>query len=414
MKDFRIRDFGAIGDGVTMNTEAIQRTIDACHEYGGGRVILDEGVFLTGTITLRSNVDFHISRDAVLLGSPDWRDYPERQHLRHIETDKMFRNRNACMIFAEDRENISITGMGTIDAHGSAFVYPRTDGGSGPQYIRIDAPTPPRVVFFSACRHVRIEDITMTNQPSGWSYLMYDCDDVKFDRCRIWADVQYPNNDGIDIVSSRDVTVSNCSITCGDDCIAVRANNAPLKENKITERVCVTNCNLTSYANGIRIAWINDGTIRNCVFSNLVMTDTNVGICIQCPERREGKLPDVGREATLVENLSFSNIVMDGTYGHPIFMEISECPQTTVQAFRNIRFSGITANGLEFPHVYGRAENKLKNITFTDCSFRKVSDDVLPNCDIHGFAKEQRRPGSQLFRHVENLVLNNTSFTEMD
>ena len=106
----------------------------------------------------------------------------------------------------------------------------------------------------------------MVNQPAGWSYWIHDCDFVTCDRLKINANVQYPNNDGIHINSSRNVTVSNCSIVCGDDCLVVRANNASLSENKVCERVVVTNCNLTSYASGIRIGWLNDGVIKNCAF----------------------------------------------------------------------------------------------------------------------------------------------------
>ena len=109
----------------------------------------------------------------------------------------------------------------------------------------------------------------MQNQPSGWSYWIHDCDYVSFNKCKIIANVQYPNNDGIHINSSRNVTVSNCDISCGDDCIIVRANNLSLAENKVCEKVTVTNCNLTSYANGIRIGWMGDGVIRNCSFSNI-------------------------------------------------------------------------------------------------------------------------------------------------
>ena len=95
----------------------------------------------------------------------------------------------------------------------------------------------------------------MVNQPAGWSYWIHDCDYVAFDRVKIFAEVEYPNNDGIHINSSRNVTISNCDITCGDDSIIVRANNASLAENKVCEKVCVTNCNLTSYSGGIRIGW---------------------------------------------------------------------------------------------------------------------------------------------------------------
>ena len=407
---YDIRNYGAVGDGKTLNTAAIQKAIDDCASKNGGTVLLEDGTYMTGSIILRNNVNLHIEQNAVLLGSPNCEDYPEKKNLKHIISENLPRTRNASMIFAEECENISITGMGKIDCNGTNFVKEKLGEWTGWQYERIDAPTPPRVVFFTGCCNIKIEDITMLNQPSGWSYWIHDCDYVVFDKCKILADVRYPNNDGIHINSSRNVTVSNCDIVTGDDCIVVRANNRSLAENKVCEKVAVTNCNLTSYSGGIRIGWLNDGVIKNCTFSNLVMTDTVSGISIVLPDFQN--FPDRGREDTLIENLLFDNIVMDRIYGRPIKIYIGQTDGTRCEAIRNIYFSKVVASGLEFPYLCGRKDNKIRNIYFNDCRFECLSDEELPNFRQHGAADWDRSHGVPIFDNIENIVFNNTNFSK--
>lgn len=412
MRIYNISDFGAVGDGNTINTVAIQNAIDECEKTGGGRVLITDGVYMTGSITLKSGVDLHIERTGTLLGSPNCADYPLKENLRHVKREKMPRCSNASLIFAEEGENISITGMGKIDCNGENFVIPVGDDSPlGCRFKRIDAPTPPRVVFFTGCKNLKFEDITITNQPSGWSYWIHDCDFVSFDRCKIFANVQYPNNDGIHINCSRNVIVSNCNIICGDDSIVVRANSSSLSENKPCENITVSNCNLTSYANGIRIGWLNDGVIKNCVFSNITMSDTNVGIGIVLPLFDE-TLADRGREETLVENLSFNNIIMDGMYANPIVIEISETEGTKCKYINDIYFSNIHAKGLEFPYLRGRTNKKIKNVVFSNCTFEKCGDEVYPNYEHHGYAYMQRLKNAELTRNCENVVFHNTIFSE--
>ena len=407
---YDVRNYGAVGDGKTLNTAAIQKAIDDCASKNGGTVLLEDGTYMTGSIVLRSNVNLHIEQNAVLLGSPNCGDYPEKQNLKHVIRENLPRTRNASMIFAEECENISITGMGKIDCNGTRFVREKQGEWTGWRFERIDAPTPPRVVFFAGCRNIKIEDITMLNQPSGWSYWIHDCDYVVFDKCKILAEVRYPNNDGIHINSSRNVTVSNCDIVTGDDCIVVRANNRSLAENKVCEKVTVTNCNLTSYSGGIRIGWISDGVIKNCTFSNLVMTDTVIGISIVLPDF--SKVPDRGREDTLIENLLFNNIVMDKIYGRPIKIYIGQTDGTRCEAIRNIYFSKVVASGLEFPYLCGRKDNKIRNIYFNDCRFECLSDEELPNFRQHGAADWDRSHGVPIFDNIENIVFNNTNFSK--
>ena len=407
---YDVRNYGAVGDGKTLNTAAIQKAIDDCASRNGGTVLLEDGTYMTGSIVLRSNVNLHIEQNAVLLGSPNCGDYPEKQNLKHVISENLPRTRNASMIFAEECENISITGMGKIDCNGTRFVREKQGEWTGWRFERIDAPTPPRVVFFAGCRNIKIEDITMLNQPSGWSYWIHDCDYVVFDKCKILAEVRYPNNDGIHINSSRNVTVSNCDIVTGDDCIVVRANNRSLAENKVCEKVTVTNCNLTSYSGGIRIGWISDGVIKNCTFSNLVMTDTVIGISIVLPDF--SKVPDRGREDTLIENLLFNNIVMDKIYGRPIKIYIGQTDGTRCEAIRNIYFSKVVASGLEFPYLCGRKDNKIRNIYFNDCRFECLSDEELPNFRQHGAADWDRSHGVPIFDNIENIVFNNTNFSK--
>jgi len=408
--DFNVLDYGALPDGKCLNTKAIQSAIDACTLAGGGRVIIKDGVYMTGTLILKSNVNLHIEESGVLLGSGDCADYPQIQNVRHVESSKLPRYSNACMLFAEEETNISITGMGKIDCNGHNFVKLKDDYSGGWKYERIDAPTPPRVVFFTGCKNIRVVDITMVNQPSGWSYWIHDCDYVTFDRVKILADTQYPNNDGIHINSSRNVNVSNATIVTGDDCIVVRANNLSLPENKVCERVTVSNCNLTSYACGIRIGWLNDGTIRNCTFSNIVMTDTNVGIGIRLPSHAaDEKWADEGREATLIENLSFNHIIMDEIYCTPINCVIDPSPIVMCDAVRKIHFNNIHASGLEFPRIYGREKNRISDITFNNCSFTKVKEGKLMDYKLHG-AYWGRPQNNKIFLYTQNIVLNGTSF----
>ena len=262
--DFNIQDHGAVGDGKTLNTKAIQETIDVCFEMGGGRVVISDGIYMTGTIILKSGVELHIASNGVLLGSPncgkydeaaqfdvrpypynvilsgdiaDYGDYPDLPK-QHVICENLPRNRGCCLIFAEDSENIAITGSGKIDANGTSFVEAAPEEAHHyKKFRRIHAPTPPRIVFFTGCQNIKVEDVTVTNGPAGWSFWIHDCDDVSFDKVKILCHLDYPNNDGIHINCSRNVSVSNCKITCSDGCIVVRANSRSLKENKVCERL---------------------------------------------------------------------------------------------------------------------------------------------------------------------------------
>ena len=211
------------------------------------------------------------------------------------------------------------------------------------------------------------------------------------------------------------MTISNCDICCGDDSIVVRANNASLAENKVCEKVAVTNCNLTSYASGIRIGWKNDGIIRNCTFSNLVMTDTTVGIAVTLPHFLHDPhllwTADMGREATLIENLSFDHIIMDHIYGEPVEIQIDDHMQTEVDAIRNLYFSNIHAGGPRGILLKGRAQNHLDNIRFSDCTFEITDYSAFRSEKYHGGQnRSQSHGGYPLIVFCDRVTFDNVEF----
>ncbi|MBE6597284.1 MAG: hypothetical protein E7641_06395 [Ruminococcaceae bacterium] len=441
MKNCDVRNYGAVGDGVTMNTAAIQAAIDDCSAHGGGQVILEEGRYLCGRIDLKDGVDLHIERDAVLLGSTDVNDFPEIV-TDFWRTEYAPRFNKRCFIYAEGCTEIAITGRGIIDCQGRAYVEPMTEEeiekrpsmsfkrkpfplpegsapldesvtmvGAAPHPLdpRSTSLAPARVVFFIGCRNVMVEDITMQNQPAGWSYWICDCDNVHFHRAHIFAAVDMPNNDGIHINCCRNVTVSDCNITCGDDCIVVRAYSAPLHENKVCEKVAVTNCNLTSHACAVRVGWINDGIIRNCTFSNLNITESLHGLGMFLPGNpADARMSDEGFEATHIENISFSNITIDRHYGSPIAISISK--DNLCDTIRNIYFSNIHSFSAKMPFVKGRPDRHVKNVYFSDCHFAQIRYEDIPTKFAARMAKLNRPLTPPEFRCVDNLVMNNTHF----
>jgi len=405
-----VRDFGAKGDGATKDTAAIQAAIDKCAEAGGGRVVLSGGTFLSGAIRLKSGVDLHIAGTARLLASTDIADFPDWPDVKHVKTANLPRKRNASFIFADEAERISITGDGAIDCNGRHHVKEKTNPGwTGWRYERKYpvAQQLPRVVFLAGCRDVRIRDVTLTNTPGGWSFWIHDCDRVQVSGLKILANVEYPNNDGLHLNCCRDVTVSDCLIESGDDAIVVRANSRSLAEDKPCERVVVSNCILRSWANGIRLGWMNDGVIRDCLFSNIVIHDTSVGIGIVLPDVIQN--PDHGREATLIENISFDGIRMDGIYAHPIKAVVYPSERVLVADLRDIRFSNVHATSLEHPLFKGRPGNPFRRFVFSNCSFRKVTDAELPGWSRHGAAAWDRVRQTP-FENAEGFVFDNTTF----
>ena len=207
------------------------------------------------------------------------------------------------------------------------------------------------------------------------------------------------------------MTISDCIIETGDDALVVRANSRSLKENKPCERVIVSNCSLRSWSSGIRVGWVNDGVIRDCIFSNIVMHDTSNGIVFVLPRKKDSPgATDYGREATLVENLSFNDIRMNGIYGRPVLAAIAASEKgVQAEAIRDIRFSNVHATGLEAPFLAGRPDCPLRNWTFSNCSFRIVSQESLPDWTRHGAAAWERRPGQGfVMRHAIGMKFDNT------
>ena len=410
--DFDVRKFGAVGDGVRKDTEAIQKAIDVCTEAGGGRVVLSGGVYLSAPLELRSGVDLHIEADATLLASPDIEDYPDRTDVRHYLSEAMPRFRNASFLFADEAENIAISGRGKIDVNGQYHIRRIPDeayrGGRWYERIYPLRKTLPRVVFLAGCKFVSVTDISLVNQPAAWGFWIHDCDYVTFDRCKIISDLRFPNNDGIHINCSRDVSVSNCFIEAGDDALVVRANSRSLRENKPCERVVVTNCTLKSWAYGIRVGWTNDGVMRNCVFSNLVISNSWRGIGMDFPEPHNRN--DWGREPSLVEHIIFSNIIMDNLYSRPISISVSTSEKLLFEGVRDIHFTNVHARSLEGLVLRGLEDKPLEDLVFTNCSFKQIKpDDVVVPKDMKAVFTNGVSTA-----HLKGLVMRDTLIEDAD
>jgi polygalacturonase len=250
---FDVTAYGARGDGKTNDAAAIQKAIDACARNGGGIVYLPPGNFLSGTITLKSNITFYLEAGATLWGSRQMSDF-DPPHL----------------IYAQGAENIAIEGRGTINGNGDAYWYPD---------FRPHERRPSPLIELVECRNVRIQGIRIRNTP-GWAIHPLECDGVWITGISIVTPMQGPNTDGIDPDSSRNVFISDSYIETGDDCIVLKTTGRRGAPVRACENVSVTNCVLISDDTALKLGTESLGDFRHCTFSNCVIRGTRVGLGI--------------------------------------------------------------------------------------------------------------------------------------
>ena len=266
-----ILDYGARGDGRTLNTRAIQRALDGAYQEGGGVVHVPAGTFLTGRLELKSRVTLYLDAGATLLGSTSMSDYQGEsgsgENARHL-------------IYASNADQVSLSGPGRIDGQGASFWEPSGRPPLPPDRAWADVAShalkpkasghPSPMVLFASCRGVRVDGVRLENSP-GWTLHLLDCDDVRVTGIEIANPVNGPNTDGIDVTCCQDVTISGCSIATGDDAICLKSQSPPGTEPRLVKNITVTGCTLSTCCNGFKIGTDSQGGFEKIVFSDSVI-----------------------------------------------------------------------------------------------------------------------------------------------
>lgn len=341
---------------------AVQQAIDAAHGAGGGRVVLEPGVYRGGSLWLQSNVELHLSAGARLVGSSRAEDYDDfddpRLGARQPENSRKF------LIGARDAENIAITGPGEINGSGPEF-YDRTVQPGG--FYAKPAWPRPRMVQFFRCRNVRLEDANFIDSP-GWTMWLIDCHRVCVHGIHVAGDQRMINNDGLDIDGCSEVTVSDSFFRTGDDCLILRAIRRNPDEPVVCENVAVTNCVLDSRCQGIRVGCPSDDTIRHCRFSNLVIRGEGNGININNPRRYLAQ----GCSGYMdLHDVTFDSLTIESTR-IPVWINVEA--GIRLRRIQGIVFSNLTIAGPEPCRIDGCAETIPEDIHFSNVRFRPTGD----------------------------------------
>jgi hypothetical protein len=359
---FDVRDYGASGLREENATQAIQAAVDACHRAGGGMVYVGPGEYTTGLIQLRDHVNLHLEAGATLLLSQDRGDFP---------------NRGRSLIYAEGARNIAVTGRGTInglaeyDYTGMRGQDPeiaeeidiaRQAGVELKRYYRSSERVNVYMFILNECTDVRLEDITVINSPL-WTVRLNDCDRVFIRGVYIYSDLEKGvNADGIDIVSSSNVIISDSLIVTADDAIVLKTipRNGRVKP---IENVTVTNCILTSSSTAMMIGTETHADIRHVVFSNCVIRDSNKGFGINV------------QDGATVSDVIFTNITMDLNRRHWNWWGSAETfkfilkkrtPESKLGAIRDVVIDNVISHARGTSTITGHPERRLENIKISN------------------------------------------------
>ncbi len=410
-KEYNVRSFGASGSGKTLDTGYIQNAIDEASVHGGV-VIFPTGTYLSGTIYLKSNVTLKLQKGATLLGSPDLAQYPE-----NLPDYKFFRKGiiKRALIYAENLENVTIQGEGTIDGQGYAFKEPE-DKNVSSYSVR------PYVIWMIRCRKVRVEGIRLQNS-ALWMQHYLGCEKVYIRGIEVYNHSN-KNNDMMDIDGCKDVIISDCRGDTDDDGITLKSTHAQPNEN-----ITITNCIISSHCNAIKCGTESNAGFKNITISNCIIRPSeDREVIYGKPNGISGISLEVVDGAEM-NGVNISNIIMDGP-AVPLFIRLGNrargydqtLPKPEIGSIQNINISNVTAfNAQKYgSSITGIPGHPVKNISLDNIRIFYSGGGVKADIDNVVDEKEKSYPEATMFgvlpaygmfvRHAENIDFNNIHF----
>lgn len=411
---FRVADFGAVGDGVTINTAAIQKAIEACTAVGGGVVLVEKGAYVTGTIDLKSGVMLEIAQDAKLLGSTNVADYPPRVPAHQTVMDTWMKLTQS-LIYAENCDHVGIRGAGVIDGRGSRENFPgKNDIGA--------LPNRPFLIRMIECRQVVMDGIHLKDA-AAWMQNYLACDDLILQGVHV-ENLANWNNDGFDIDGCHNVIVRDCHSVSVDDGLCFKGASLRTMEN-----VLVENSEFHTPCNAIKFGTDSQGGFRNVLIRNVKIGGPNIDLLTKTHQAISGiSLQSV--DGGTVENILVSNVSLNQA-------ESSFClrlgdrgrvkpdmPKPSPGALRHVIFEHITGSGnaSRGSIISGIPGARVQDVIFRDIHLavagggtdkdatRNVPELVNVYPDAASFGKTVPAYGFWI-RHAERVIFEGVTIT---
>lgn len=381
-RTFDVREFGAKGDGKTLDTLALQQALDAAGKAGGGIVQLKPGTYLSQPIYLRDKTTLHLDAGAKLLAT----DEPS-----HFDDPRKPQSRVA-FVNGKDLSQVAITGSGIIDGAGERWWKPVVEGkrlarAKGETFT--ETVRRPRLIIFSGCREVRIEGVTIQNSPT-FHLVPQECENVLITNVTFRAPDEAPNTDAIDPSACKDVRIIGCTIGVGDNNIAIKSGRKVAGREFAVENIWVERCTFL-HGHGMSIGSETAGGVKNLVVTNCTFNGTTSGIRIKSARGRGG----------LVENLVYTDITMTNV-DYPIYLtsyypkvpteDAAQPLATNSPVYRNIVIRNVTAHSAKTAGmIVGLPEAPIEKVT-------------LENVRVTA-------PTGLMFRNARAIKLQNTTVT---
>lgn len=390
-----ITNFGAVGDGDTLNTKSIQSAIDHVASSGGGTVLVPEGIFVSGALFLKPGVNLQLAKGSVLQCSTDMKNFPEQRTRIEGHFEEHF---NPALINADGCDGLEITGEGTLDGAGKPIwdlFWKLRDGDT--EFKNLSVPRA-RLCIIENSKNVNVSGITFMDA-QFWNLHLYKCQGVTVDAVRFEVpdNEKPPSSDGVDVDSCQDITIKDCYFSVNDDCIALKGTKGPFamedKTSPPVERIRVSNC-VFNRGHGVVTCGSEATIVRDVLVEDCVVKGS-------MPLVRLKLRPDTPQR---YEDFMFRNISVQSD-GATVF-EIKKWSQyfdpmgqpEPASVVRNITVSNITGSIGSLGEIQGNKMTDIHDITLTDVDVK---------------AKDARFDVSDRAKNVtlEGVAVNGKSFT---